>query len=128
MIPILTNIPFLYCHSLLTSRGFTPFTSPSQTTTSAYPSSSSTVTPSSLPRTSSCQTTSSVHSSSYYFPSSVMASFPSLTPSLHFPLLFLTSTLPSPPHLYPFSHPHSLHPPPLLTPLELLSLRQSTRS
>ena len=93
MIPRLTNIPFLYCHSLLTSREFTPFTSPSQTTTSAYPSSSSTVTPSSLPRTSSCQTTSSVHSSSYYSPFSVMASLPSLTPSLYFPLLFLTSTL-----------------------------------
>ena len=93
MIPRLTNIPFLYSHSLLTSRGFTPFTSPLQTTTSAYPSSSSTVTPSSLPRTSSCQTTSSVHSYSYYSPSSVMASLPSLTPSLHFHLLFLTSTL-----------------------------------
>ena len=45
MIPRLTNIPFLYCHSLLTSRGFTPFTSPSQTTTSAYPSSSSILSP-----------------------------------------------------------------------------------
>ena len=93
MILRLTNIPFLYCHSLLTSREFTPFTSPSQTTTFAYPSSSSTVTPSSLPRTSSCQTISSVHSYSYYSPSSVMDSLPSLTPSLHFPLLFLTSTL-----------------------------------
>ena len=107
MIPRLTNIPFLYCHSLLTSREFTPFTSPSQTTTSAYPSSSSTVTPSSLPRTSSCQNTSSVHSSSYYSPSSVMASLPSLTPSLHFPLLFLTSTL----SFLPFPSSSSLSPP-----------------
>ena len=127
MIPRLTNIPILYCHSLLTSRGFTPFTSPSLTTTSAYPSSSSTVTPSSLPRTSSCQTTSSVHSS-YYSPSSVMASLPSLTPSLHFPLLFLTSTLSFPSSSLSLSSSSLSPPPPLLTPWELLSLRQSTRS
>ena len=41
MIPRLT-IPFRYCHSLVISSEFTPFTSPLQTTTSAYPSSSST--------------------------------------------------------------------------------------
>ena len=128
MIPRLTNIPFLYCHSLHTSRGFTPFTSPSQTTTSAYPSSSSTVTPSHFPgphpvKLPLLSTPPLTILPPQSWPPSHHSPPPSISLSCSLPQLS-----PSPPHLYLFPHPHSLHPPPLLTPLELLSLRQSTRS